>query len=130
MLLLALQSHIKRYYKDKWSHYTIVKFKSLQMFQIFCHSPSNTISLTFFVEYIWATSRENLSLEGCEHKGTDQPAHLCSLVSAYVIRLLESTISRLISSEISCFRLVSVAEQASLNLIQSPRRQGFSRLGP
>ena len=36
--LWALQTKIKRHYKEKWSHYTIVKFKSLQMFLIFCHS--------------------------------------------------------------------------------------------
>ena len=28
-LLLAIQTQIKRHYKEKWSHYTIVKFKSL-----------------------------------------------------------------------------------------------------
>ena len=81
--------------------------------------------------YIYGPRQEKTCLwRVVNNKGTDQPAHLCSLVSAYVIRLMESTISRLTSSEISCFRLVSVAEQASLNLIQSPRRQGFSRLGP
>ena len=29
----------------------------------------------------------------CEHKGADQTAHPRSLISAFVIRLLESTIS-------------------------------------
>ena len=37
------------------------------------------------------------------NKGTDQPAHLRSLISAFVIRLLESTISRLATSEMSIF---------------------------
>ena len=46
---------------------------------------------------------------------TDQPAHPCSLISAFVIRLLES-ISRLAMSEISSF---SVAGQAGLNLTLS-----------
>ena len=37
------------------------------------------------------------------NKGADQPAHLCSLTSAFVIRLLENIISRLATSEISIF---------------------------
>ena len=35
--------------------------------------------------------------------GADQPAHSRSLISAYVIRVLESTISKLATSEISAF---------------------------
>ena len=37
------------------------------------------------------------------NKGADQPAHPHSLASAFVIRLLESIISRLATSEVSCF---------------------------
>ena len=37
------------------------------------------------------------------NKGADQPAHPCSLISAFVIRVLESIISRLVMSEISIF---------------------------
>ena len=37
------------------------------------------------------------------NKGADQPAHPHSLVSAYVIRFFESTISKLATSEISIF---------------------------
>ena len=37
------------------------------------------------------------------NKGADQPAHPRSLISAFVIPLLESTISRLAMSEISIF---------------------------
>ena len=37
------------------------------------------------------------------NKGADQRAHLGSLFSAFVIRLLESIISRLATSEISIF---------------------------
>ena len=35
--------------------------------------------------------------------GADQPAHPRSLISAFVFRLLESIISRLATSETSCF---------------------------
>ena len=50
------------------------------------------------------------------NNGTDQPALPCSLISAFVIRLLGSFISKLTSGKISIFKLVSVAEQAGLNL--------------
>ena len=46
------------------------------------------------------------------NKGVDQPAHPRSLISAYVIHLLESSISKLATSKISLFYVVSVAEQA------------------
>ena len=41
---------------------------------------------------IWASWRENLSWGFANNKGADQPAHLGSLISTFVIRLLESTI--------------------------------------
>ena len=50
------------------------------------------------------------------NKGADQPAHLHSLISTFVIRLLESIISKLATSEISIFQLVSVAEETGLSL--------------
>ena len=37
------------------------------------------------------------------NKGADQPAHPLSLFSAFIIRSLESTISKLATSEISIF---------------------------
>ena len=50
------------------------------------------------------------------NKGTDQTGHLHSLISTFLIRLLENIINELASREISIFLLVSVAEQAGLNL--------------
>ena len=50
------------------------------------------------------------------NKGADQPAHLHSLINAFVIRLLESIQSRLAMSVTSTFYQVSVAEQAGLSL--------------
>ena len=38
-----------------------------------------------------------------KNKDADQPAHLCSLISAFVICVLESIISRLAMSKISIF---------------------------
>ena len=53
------------------------------------------------------------------NKGADQPAHSRSLINAFVIRVLESTISKLATSEISVFLIVSVAEQDGLKLTLS-----------
>ena len=52
------------------------------------------------------------------NKGAYQPAHRRSLVSAFFfIHLLESVISSLATSKISIFLLVSVDEEAGLNLV-------------
>ena len=48
--------------------------------------------------------REKTCLRGfAKNTGADQPAHLHSLISAFVIRVLESAISKLATSEISTF---------------------------
>ena len=48
--------------------------------------------------------RDKICLRGyANNKGADQPAHQRRLTSACVIRLLESIISKLASSEISIF---------------------------
>ena len=49
------------------------------------------------------------------NKGTDQPAHLRSLISAFVVRCLDSTISLESIAKISRLQLASVAEQVSLS---------------
>ena len=65
------------------------------------------------------------------NKGADKPAHPCSLISAFVIHSLEDIISRLAWSEISNFLLVSVAEQAGLNLsLSGTPKTGFVTTGP
>ena len=63
---------------------------------------------------IWASTRENLSLGSANNEGADQPAHPHSLISAFAIRLLESIIAKLATSNISLFYLVSIADQAGL----------------
>ena len=50
---------------------------------------------------IVASTRENLSSGFANNKGADQPAHTRRLISAFVIRLLVSIISKLASSEIA-----------------------------
>ena len=63
--------------------------------------------------------------------GADQPAHPRSLISAFVIRFLESIISKLATSEISIFYLVSVGEETGLNLAKSEtQKTGFLAVRP
>ena len=55
------------------------------------------------VNIIWASMQGNRSSKFANNEGTDQPAHPCSLISAFVIRLLESIISKLATRENSIF---------------------------
>ena len=65
------------------------------------------------------------------NKGADLPAHPCSLISAFVISLLESNISILATSKISVFQLVSVAEETGFSLaLSETRKTGFVMLWP
>ena len=64
------------------------------------------------------------------NKAADQPAHPCSLSSAFVVRCLDSIISILAIAKISRLSLVSVSEQAGLSLTWSHISEGrFSRDG-
>ena len=75
--------------------------------------------------------REKTCLQGlANNKVTDQPAHPRSLISTFVIHVLES-ISRLAMREISIFLLVSVAKETglSLALMETPKT-GFVALRP
>ena len=72
--------------------------------------------------------REKTCLRGVANStGADQPAHPRSLISAFVIRDLESTIYKLATSEI----LVSLAEETgfSLTLSETPKT-GFLATRP
>ena len=57
------------------------------------------------------------------NKGAGQPAHPISLISAFVVRCLDSKIPILAKSKISKLKLVSVLEQSGLNLTcsQTPK---------
>ena len=75
---------------------------------------------------IWAMSWENLFLPYANNKGADQPAHLRSLISAFVVRCLASIIPVVAKSKISRLYLVPVAEQAGLSLTWSQtQKTGF-----
>ena len=65
------------------------------------------------------------------NKGADEPAHPHSLISTFVIGLLESFISRHALSVISIFYLVSVAEETVLSLALSETpKTGFLATRP
>ena len=64
----------------------------------------------------WAPSWENLFLPYVNKKGADQHMHLHSLISAFVVRCLDSIISLVSTFAISWLRLASVAEQDGLSL--------------
>ena len=53
------------------------------------------------------------------NKGADQPAHLRSLISTFVVHCLDSVMSLVSVTKISSLMLASVAEQASLSLTWS-----------
>ena len=55
--------------------------------------------------------------------GADQPVHSHSLISAFVISILESIIHTLATGEISIFKLVSVADETGLKLAFSETRK-------
>ena len=68
---------------------------------------------------VWVSTRENILWEFAHNKGADQSAHLHILISAFVIRFVESIIFNLATSEISSFELVFVAERTGLSLALS-----------
>ena len=62
------------------------------------------------------------------NKGTDQPAHPRSLISAFVVRCLDSVMSLVSVIKISSLMLASVDEQASVSMTWSETPEDtFSR---
>ena len=69
----------------------------------------------------WVISNEPGHLNLClmsyaNDKGVDQPAHPRSLISAFIVRCLDSVMSLVSVTKISSLMLASVAEQAGLSL--------------
>ena len=56
-----------------------------------------------------------------KYKGTDQPAHLRSLISTFVVRISESIISILAKFKFLRHLIVFVAVQAGLSVTRSYR---------
>ena len=76
--------------------------------------------------------REKTCLRGfANNTGADQPAHPRSLISAFVIRFVESIICKLGTGEISIFWLVPVAKETGLKLALSETpKTGFVATRP
>ena len=60
------------------------------------------------------------------NKDADQPAHPHSLISAFVVRCLDSMISELVKPKISRLYLVSATEQAGLSYLVGNPEDRFS----
>ena len=80
-----LQTLIKHPSKEKWTHYNTVKFKCPLMFKMFCHSPLNTISLTFLLSLysplvfsIIVLSADDFTV----HPSASDRQHVCSCTAA------------------------------------------------
>ena len=58
-------------------------------------------------------------LSYANNKGADQPEHLRSLISAFIVRCLDSVMSLVSVTKISSLMLASVAAQAGLSLTWS-----------
>ena len=76
-------------------------------------------------------SHENLALLQVNKQAADQPAHMHNLISAFVIRYLESIVVSLAPCKISIFQLVYVVEQGGLSLtLLESLKIGFLMLRP
>ena len=77
----------------------------LKHFILICNNKKH--NLKYFdspVTFLFEPRREKTCLRVfANNTGADQPAHPRSLISAFVIRVLESTIFKLATSEISVF---------------------------
>ena len=79
-------------------------------------SPKTDVLETSFGQILYESHHEKTCLMlYANNKGADQPAHPHSLISAFVVRCLDSIISILAISKISRLWLVSVAELAGLS---------------
>ena len=81
------------------------------------------LKLCYYIKKLWficATSWENLLLPYANNKGTDQPAHLRSLISTFVVRCLESIIPLVSIYKILSRSLCSWADRFESTLVENP----------
>ena len=76
-----------------------VEYRSKMILMMFFE---NTCDLCL-LEYIWALTQETCLRRFANNTEADQPAHPCRLISAFVIRFLESIICKLATGEIPIF---------------------------
>ena len=126
--MFCIQVKINRYIH---SHFQVHFQLAVQILMNRC-AAKHKVSHSVFKICIKGPGREKTCLRGFANNiGADKPVPTHSLISAFVIRLLESIISRLASSEISIFKLVSVAEETGLSLTLSETpKTGFVEWRP
>ena len=96
ILLTCRISVVRLYFQSEW--------KIVWILIRWLHQNPADLDLECFQNRInWALTRESLSSGVCDNKGPDQPAHPRRLISAFVIRFLESIISKLTTSKIAIF---------------------------
>ena len=82
-----------------------------------------TASIFYFIGFnlklTHVMRKKNLFMPYANNKDADQPAHPRSLISAFVVRCLDSIIPVVYISEIASLYLDPVAEQAGLSLTWS-----------
>ena len=100
-----------------WSLFCLL-FGSFKIHQL-GYGKNPNIWTAAFTYIIWATSWENLFLQYANNKGTDQPVHQRSLISAFVVCCLDSIIPPVSISKMSSLCLASVAVQTGLCLTWS-----------
>ena len=84
----------------------------------------------FTFTIIWVASWQNLFMAYANNKDADQPAHPCSLISAFIVRCLDSLIPILaISGFKSLASFCSWTDRFEFCLVAKPRRQVFSWRG-
>ena len=98
-------------YKTRWKKE--IKCEAAEHFINFCNKVNQfntkyrSVNVTQYLSYdtkiIWASHEKTCLWRSVDNKGADQPAHTRSLISPFVIRLLESSISILASREIPIF---------------------------
>ena len=74
------------------------------------------ITRTYFKNICESDHEKMCLMSYANNKGADQPVHPCSLISAFVVRCLDSIISLDSVAEISRLWLAFVAAQAGLCL--------------
>ena len=86
--------------------------------KIICTSGSHWIWIRLKIG-VWNGPWKTCVMSYANNKGADQPAHPRRLISAFVVRCLDSIMSLISETKISSLVLASVAEQASLSLTWS-----------
>ena len=91
----------------------------------------SNMTMMFSATNMWTWTSEHLLSGLGDNKGADQSVHQGSLISTFVICLMESVTSKLATSEMAIFKVVSVAEQADLGMTWlETLKTGFLMLRP